>query len=81
MLILYDFVCFWGTLSKNIADVLEAGWMNFSYTYTHAITKMFQNQNPGFSQKTSSFFDVLRFYRFGVLLVIMAKLWLYIIHL
>ena len=36
---------------------------------------------PWVFPKTSSFFDVLRFYRFGVLLVIMAKLWLYIIHL
>ena len=30
---------------------------------------MLQNQNPGFSQKTRLFVDVLRFYRFRVLLV------------
>ena len=70
MLILCDFVCLWGILSTDIADILEACWIliQLLYTYTHAITKMFQNQNPGFSQKHRLFVWRPRFYRFRVLL-------------
>ena len=66
-----DFVCFWGTLSSNVADILEAGWVNFSYTYTHAITKRLQIKTPGFPKKLRLFFLVLRFYRFRVLLEVL----------
>jgi hypothetical protein len=55
-----DFVWFCVSLRHIIYEhcwaILEAGWMNFCYTYTHAITKMLQNQNPGFSQKTRNYF-------------------------
>ena len=52
------------TLSSNVADILEAGWVNFSYTYTHAITKRLQIKTPGFPKKPS-FFKFYVFIGFG----------------
>ena len=74
--IVFVMLWLWGILNTHASDSEEARWMNFKFTCTHWHNQSAENQNPGFSQKTSSVFDVLHVYRFRVLLVMYV--WLHI---
>ena len=79
-----DFVWFCVSLRHSIYKHYWylGSWLDEFQLHIHTCYHQhFPKSKPRVSQKTLSFFDLLRFYRFGVLLVIIAKLWLYIIHL